>query len=265
MRRQRGRPPAPNGDLSYGMRLGRALSAQAQLVCYGGRGLIRDWRGRRDVPNAPQFFDLAVVDELPRLHPRATWDHAAYLPDVVVVSLGTNDFNLALGTFPEREEFVAAYVAFARAIRARYPRAAIILTEGAIVSDDDDPAAPAEDRAARRPGRDGAPPRRPARDRLPVAALPGRRVQPASDRRTARRDGARSRTGDSPRRRMVKIVRRKASCLPLTSHPFVVTSTGKPTGPALTGPAQLRSNPFASAAPVAGGELKRASSASREN
>lgn len=131
-----------NGDLSYGMRLGRALSAQAQLVCYGGRGLLRDWRGRRDVPNAPQFFDLAVVDELPRLHPRATWDHAAYVPDVVVVSLGTNDFNLALGAFPAREEFVAAYVAFARAIRARYPRAAIILTEGAIVSDADDPQRP---------------------------------------------------------------------------------------------------------------------------
>ena len=121
-----------NGGLSYGMLLARALSAQAQLVCYGGRGLIRDWRGRRDVPNGPQIFDLAVADD----RPRAVWDHASYLPDVVVVSLGTNDFNLALGPFPEREEFVTAYVAFVRAIRARYPAAAIILTEGAIVSDD---------------------------------------------------------------------------------------------------------------------------------
>ena len=112
------------------MLLARALSAQAQLVCYGGRGLIRDWRGRRDVPNGPQIFDLAVADD----RPRAVWDHASYLPDVVVVSLGTNDFNLALGPFPEREEFVTAYVAFVRAIRARYPAAAIILTEGARVA-----------------------------------------------------------------------------------------------------------------------------------
>jgi hypothetical protein len=127
-----------DGQLSYGLLIARALSAQAQLVCYGGRGLIRDWRGRRDVPHAPQFFDLAVVDELPRLHPGARWDHAGYRPDVVVVSLGTNDFNLALGAFPDREEFVSAYVAFVRSIRAHFPAAAIILTEGAIVSDDND-------------------------------------------------------------------------------------------------------------------------------
>jgi len=131
-----------DGDLSYGLLIARALSAQAQLVCYGGRGLVRDWRGRRDVPNAPQFWDLAVVDELPRLHPGARWDHAGYRPDVVVVALGTNDFNLALPAFPDREEFVGAYVAFVRAIRAGFPAAAVILTEGAIVSDDQDPRRP---------------------------------------------------------------------------------------------------------------------------
>ena len=129
---------AASGDLSYGMLLARALSAQAHLVCYGGRGLIRDWRGRRDVPNGPRLFDLAVADD----HPRALWDHAGYLPDVIVVALGTNDFNLALGPFPAREEFVTAYVAFVRAIRARYPAAPVILTEGAIVSDDTDPQRP---------------------------------------------------------------------------------------------------------------------------
>jgi lysophospholipase L1-like esterase len=127
-----------NGDLSYGMLLARALGAQAHLICYGGRGLIRDWRGRRDVANGPRLFDLAVADD----RPRAFWDHAGYLPDVVVVSLGTNDFNLALGAFPAREEFVTAYVAFVRAIRARYPAAPVVLTEGAIVNDEDDPQRP---------------------------------------------------------------------------------------------------------------------------
>ena len=36
-----------NGALSYGMLLGRALGAQVHLVCVGGRGLVRDWRGKR--------------------------------------------------------------------------------------------------------------------------------------------------------------------------------------------------------------------------
>jgi hypothetical protein len=127
-----------NGYLSYGMRLARIFDAQCHLVCYGGRGLVRDWRGRSDVLTVPQIFDLAVPDET---GPPA-WDHAAYVPDVVFVSVGTNDFNLAIGPLPEREAFVSAYVRFVRAIRARYPRAFVLLTEGAIVNDEADPARP---------------------------------------------------------------------------------------------------------------------------
>jgi hypothetical protein len=131
-----GRPAGWNPARSYGMLLARKLDAQCHLVCYGGRGLVRDWQGRRDVLNAPQFFDLALPDELA---PPA-WDHGAYVPDVVVVSLGTNDFNLDIGDFPEREEWVGTYVRFMRAIRGRYPEAHVFLTEGAIV--DDPPGSP---------------------------------------------------------------------------------------------------------------------------
>jgi lysophospholipase L1-like esterase len=128
---KQGRPAGWNPRLSYGMLLARTLGAQCHLVCYGGRGLIRDWAGRRDVLQAPQLFDLALPEELA---PPA-WDHSAYVPDVVVVSLGTNDFNLGIGDFPESEEWVGAYVRFAQAIRGRYPQAHIFLTEGAIVDD----------------------------------------------------------------------------------------------------------------------------------
>jgi hypothetical protein len=127
-----------NGYLSYGMRVARALGAEAHLVCYGGRGLVRDYRGKSNVLNGPQLFDAALAVDG---HP-VPWDHAGYIPDLVVVSLGTNDFNLDLGPLPEREPFVAAYVTFVRAIRARYTAAQILLTEGAIVSDDDDPTRP---------------------------------------------------------------------------------------------------------------------------
>ena len=86
-----------NAAGSYGMRLAGALGAEAHLVCYGGRGLVRDWQGRTDVLNAPRFFDLAVPEE-----DGPAWDHAAWAPDVVVVSLGTNDFSAAAGALPER-------------------------------------------------------------------------------------------------------------------------------------------------------------------
>ncbi|HXY40512.1 MAG TPA: GDSL-type esterase/lipase family protein [Vicinamibacteria bacterium] len=127
-----------NGFLSYGMRLARALEAQCHLVCYGGRGLVRDWRGRSDVLTGPQLFDLAVADEAAG----PPWDHASYVPDLVFVSLGSNDFNLAIGPLPEREAFVSAYVRFVQAIRSRYPEAHVFLTEGAIVNDEADPKRP---------------------------------------------------------------------------------------------------------------------------
>lgn len=126
-----------NAYNSYGMRLARTFDAQVHLVCYGGRGLLRDYRDRRDVLNAPQFFDLAVPDE----HNAPIWRHAAYVPDVVVVSVGTNDFTLGIPAFPEREEWVATYVRFVHAIRAVYPVAQIVLTDGSLVNDDD-PARP---------------------------------------------------------------------------------------------------------------------------
>ena len=123
---------------SYGMLVARALHAQSHLVCYGGRGLIRDWRGRKDVLNAPGFLDLAIADEAAP----SRWDHAAYVPEAIVVSLGTNDFSLSIGDLPPRADFVSAYVAFARILRARYPGAHVFLTEGAIVNDEVDPGRP---------------------------------------------------------------------------------------------------------------------------
>jgi len=118
---------------SYAMELGRRLAAEVHLVCWGGRGIIRDWRGRTDVLTAPQFFDLALPDEATN----TPWDHNRYSPDAVIVNLGTNDFNLSIGPVPEEETFVSAYVRFLRHVRDRHPAAPIILTEGTIVSDED--------------------------------------------------------------------------------------------------------------------------------
>jgi lysophospholipase L1-like esterase len=129
-----------NGYDSYGMLMARHLDAQCQLVCFGGRGLIRDWRGRTDVLTAPQLFDLALPEE--DGPPPPVWAPEAFVPDVVIVSLGTNDFNLSIGALPTRDRFVPAYVTFVRRLRSLYPKAHVFLTEGAIVNDGDDPSGP---------------------------------------------------------------------------------------------------------------------------
>lgn len=128
--------PANDPYNSYGMLLSRRLDAQVELVCYPGRGLVRDYRGLTiadGVPNAPQFFDLSIAADDPTA--RSEWNPLHSQPDLIVVSLGTNDFNLERSKPIDPQTWVADYVAFVRSLRKTYPVAKIMLTEGAIVTD----------------------------------------------------------------------------------------------------------------------------------
>ncbi len=119
-----------NAHRSYGWLTGEALNAQVQLVCYGGRGLIRSWNGNTNEINGPDFYELTIAQDN-----GTQWKHAAYPADLIVVSLGTNDFSLGIGPLPTADAFVPAYVTFVKKLLADHPKAEIVLTDGAIVSD----------------------------------------------------------------------------------------------------------------------------------
>jgi len=118
---------------AYGMALGRRLDAQSELVCYGGRGVVRDYLGHRDVLNAPQFFNYSVATD--DVAQRAKWEDNGWTPEAVVISLGTNDWNLQKSDPIPEEEFVNKYVGLVCDVRRHYPQAWIVLTQGSIVSD----------------------------------------------------------------------------------------------------------------------------------
>jgi lysophospholipase L1-like esterase len=120
-------PRAANAARSFGMLLGRWLKAQVHLVSYGGRGVMRDWQGKTDGANAPQFFNRTLPDD-----PDSHWNHADYVPDVVVVCLGTNDFSKDL---PDEAVYQKAYDGFVGEIRSAYPRTALVLAESPIFGD----------------------------------------------------------------------------------------------------------------------------------
>lgn len=116
-----------NARVSYGMLAARALDAQVQLVCYGGRGLVRSWNGRTDEYQLPAFYDLAIADAA---HP-VKWKQADYAPDLILVAIGTNDFSEGI---PDSAAYRAAYGAFVRTLLHDHPQAQIVLTEGAILN-----------------------------------------------------------------------------------------------------------------------------------
>jgi hypothetical protein len=117
-----------NARLSYGKILARKLNAQCVLVSYGGRGLIRDWQGIRNINNAPQFYELALPDD-----PSCLWEHNRYEPEAIGICLGQNDFNQGV---PDEHEFVNAYVEFVRKIRSDSPKARIFLLDSPMIYDE---------------------------------------------------------------------------------------------------------------------------------
>jgi lysophospholipase L1-like esterase len=116
-----------NARESYGMLTANSLNAQVNLVCWGGRGLVRSWNGKTDDANLTDFYEFAVGDNDPSMK----WDHTQYQPDLIVSAIGTNDFSQGI---PEREAYVTAYVKLINKLLTNHPHTHIALTEGAILN-----------------------------------------------------------------------------------------------------------------------------------
>lgn len=115
-----------NARESYGMLLADALAAQIQLVCWGGRGLIRTWDNRTDQANLADFYGYAVGDG----EQAVRWEQSGYTPDLIISAIGTNDFSPGI---PQQEAYVAAYVKLLQQLRRDHPAARIVLTEGPLL------------------------------------------------------------------------------------------------------------------------------------
>jgi lysophospholipase L1-like esterase len=125
-----GEKPDPrwnNARKSYGMLTAQAVNAQVNLVCMGGRGLVRSWNGKTDEHNLPDFYQFSVPDD----KDPAPWNHAQYDPDLIVSAIGTNDFSPGI---PDRESYINTYVKLVLTLLANHKHAQIVLTDGAILN-----------------------------------------------------------------------------------------------------------------------------------
>jgi lysophospholipase L1-like esterase len=114
--------PYNNAHLAYGPVLARALDAEYQVTAVSGIGLVRNYSSMYDARPMPEVYDLTFLESMNRTK---IWDTSAFVPDAVVIALGTNDFspgdsereNMDIETFAE------AYVAFVETLRGYYPDA----------------------------------------------------------------------------------------------------------------------------------------------
>lgn len=122
-----------NNYNAWGAITARNLDAQYHAVAYSGKGLFRNIDGST-ANTAPVFFNRTFPDES-----SSVWDHSKYVPDVVVINLGTNDFGAEVSNsasfYVEKDVFVGAYVDFISDIRTEYPQSAIICAVGVMMND----------------------------------------------------------------------------------------------------------------------------------
>jgi lysophospholipase L1-like esterase len=116
-----------NANAAYGALVARQLDAEYVAVAASGRGVYRNYSdGAGEL--APVFYN----DTLPDDAAAPPWDFSRYVPDVVVVNLGTNDFS---PPGPDHDAYKAAYGAFLQQVRGHYPNALLLAVVGTMLSD----------------------------------------------------------------------------------------------------------------------------------
>jgi len=109
-----------NNYQAYGAMAARDLKAEYVAVAWSGKWLFG--------PNAiPLLYDLALPADA-----QSRWDFKRWVPQVVVVNLGTNDFG---PKNPEEQEWQDAYRGFIKRLRENYPQCHVFCAVGSMMSD----------------------------------------------------------------------------------------------------------------------------------
>jgi len=115
-----------NVSLSFGAVAARTVGADYRVLAISGKGLVRNWRSPYFTATHPfgQFYSRAVKNDAASVHNFKSW-----IPQVVVVCFGTNDFSTL--PHPTKELYVNTYRTFLDDIWRRYPKARIVCVTSA--------------------------------------------------------------------------------------------------------------------------------------
>jgi hypothetical protein len=131
--------PAQNAYLSYGAELARNLNAEYYITAAGGRGVFENYEcGSLDT--LPAGYDHMNQRDLSS----PLWDHTKYVPEAIIIDLGTNDFSPDNCNKPpispqcdpvKYQMFITTFEDFVSKLRGYYPNAEIFLTSSPMLSD----------------------------------------------------------------------------------------------------------------------------------
>lgn len=121
-----------NAYYAYGPRVARALGANYVVSSVSGIGVYRNWNSNG--PAMPQVYKkVDFQDSNPQ-----QWNFNRYIPKVVSIALGTNDFSNGDGVkkrLPfDSAAFISSYVKFVQLVKSKYPGAQIALLSSPMIN-----------------------------------------------------------------------------------------------------------------------------------
>lgn len=119
-----------NAMLAYPYITSKEANADFQVVAYSGFGLLTGFSedGEKIPEKAlPQYYEETAL--LPDGTSYGKWDFSKFSPDIIVINIGTNDFNYC--NTPERtDEFYNGYIDFLKTVRSFNPDSELLCTTG---------------------------------------------------------------------------------------------------------------------------------------
>jgi len=118
-------PLTENANMSYASITSRALNADYALISYSGRGVVRNYG---DVNKTSKDPMPSLYDRTCFYDSTTKWNFSKWIPQAVVINLGTNDFSTK--PYPDKDVFQNAYLDLINRARALYPGVDIFCVGG---------------------------------------------------------------------------------------------------------------------------------------
>lgn len=121
---------------AYAYLTSQALHADYSMVSYSGHGIISGYTEtdeKKEEELIPPFYPLVGFSHGTYKGCALTdtpWDFSAFIPDLIVINLGTNDDSYCQDIISRQEEFSSQYRAFLKEVRDKNPRAVILCSYG---------------------------------------------------------------------------------------------------------------------------------------
>ncbi|MFH1197746.1 MAG: SGNH/GDSL hydrolase family protein [bacterium] len=123
-------PETENACMSYASITARELKADYSLISYSGRGVVRNYGdvNKTSPDPMPYLYDrICFNDSISK------WDFSTWIPQAVVINLGTNDFSTE--PYPDKSVFQKAYLKLINRVRALYPGVTIFCVCGPMIEE----------------------------------------------------------------------------------------------------------------------------------